>query len=166
MQIQLNDTDLKRMPTPLRVSLLSWLEDGSLSNMHSMNSKLSDQAKDVQCQLGLAVETSLASVPQARDSHVRLTQLFDAGITFPDMSVRIKLTKSLEEQLGYKYVTSGLAISSRGTVVYEGKEFDKPSPLAKTIVGSPVNGWDYVELQKNGRWICLSELRRIWRSAL
>ncbi|RDH47173.1 hypothetical protein CA946_21940 [Fischerella thermalis 111/344/542] len=53
---------------------------------------------------------------------------------------------------------NGLEISVKGTIVYNGEEFDKPSPLAAKI-----NGWEYIEVKKDDKWVRLEELRKIWR---
>lgn len=165
MHIQLNDSDLEKMPQNLRSALLNWLEHRSLI-FPSLNTdkKASDEFQAKLHQLALAVDTPKRIAQKYETPHIRLTQLFSTGITCPGMLIRVRLTKKLEQQLGYRYVASGLAVSQKGTVIYKGTEFDKPSPLAKKVAGSTVNGWEYVEVQKKGNWVCLDKLRKTWRS--
>ena len=188
MQIQLNDADLEKMPHPLRLGLLDWLGRRNLKSATNPDHQISEEEIRNPAQLTLAIESpqvkqnrastvtsnkSSISKPSSSSPksyrqesfHIRLTQLFDAGITRSGMPVRIRLLRELEKQLGHRYVTAGLTISKKGTVIYQGEEFDKPSPLAQRVIGSTVNGWEYVEIQKNGKWICLDELRKIWRLA-
>ncbi|KJH69559.1 hypothetical protein UH38_23090 [Aliterella atlantica CENA595] len=79
------------------------------------------------------------------------------------MSVRVKLKRDLAKKLGREYINS-LEISSTGTIVCDGQEFDKPSPLTGKINGSSCNGWEYIEIKKDGCWVRLEELRAIWRT--
>lgn len=166
MQIQLNDSDLEKMPQNLRSSLLGWLEHKNFRSSHDVGKKAVDGLQKKLHQLALAVETPKLIAQRYENSQIRLTQLFDVGITHSGMPLRVKLTKKLGQQLGYRYVTSGLAISQKGTVVYKGNDFDKPSPLVKEVIGSTVNGWEYLEVQRQGNWVCLDELRKTWRSML
>jgi hypothetical protein len=94
---------------------------------------------------------------------VRLSQLFDAGITESGMAVRVRLNPEEAKKRGRKYI-DGLEISKKGTIIHNGQEFDKPSPLAKKLKGSNGNGWEYIEVKKNGEWVGLDKLREIWRS--
>lgn len=75
--------------------------------------------------------------------------------------------QSLRGIMQYFYLReyiNGLEISVKGTIFYQDEEFDKPSPLAKKINSSDVNGWEYIEVKKNNQWIRLEELRKIWRN--
>lgn len=101
----------------------------------------------------------------SKHTHIRLSQLLDAGITQVGMDVRVRLEAEVSKKTGHRYVTKKLKISTKGTVIYNGQEFNKPSPLAQSINESSVNGWEYVEVKKNGQWVCLDELRQIWRKA-
>jgi len=76
--------------------------------------------------------------------------------------VRVRLKRDLAQKLGRNYINS-LEISIKGTILYDGQDFDKPSPLAEKVNGSSANGWEYIEVKKNDQWICLNELREIWR---
>lgn len=182
MNIELSGEDLRKMPSNLAASLVNWLHYERLKP--AMTTSNSQCKSDIE-QLSLAL---VSSNPDEQNSHpftksvaavkvfkghqvsrnhhhIRLTQLFAAGITKARMPVRVKLKQELAKQRGYEYVTKGLSISRKGTVLYENREFDKPSPLATQVNGSSINGWEYVEVMKDGQWVCLNELRRIWRTA-
>ncbi|PSB54398.1 hypothetical protein C7B77_18270 [Chamaesiphon polymorphus CCALA 037] len=87
------------------------------------------------------------------------------GLFTQNSQIRVRLKREKAQQVGYAYITTGIQISPSGTIVHNREEFDKPSPLATSINGGAVNGWEYIEIKQNGQWICLGELRKIWRSA-
>jgi len=107
---------------------------------------------------------SLTSQEKADHSYVKLTQLFDAGITKRGMPVRVKLKRDVAKKLHREYI-NGLQMSAKGTIVHNGKEFDKPSPLAAEVNGSAANGWEYIQVKKDDQWVCLDILRKIWRNS-
>lgn len=167
MNIELNREDLDQMPPSLATSLLIWVQ---YQHFKPKKSKTSNHSEQLTLRLvepsepklkDLALETLPST--KTKHKHVRLSQLLDAGITKTGMTVRVRLKAELARKSGYSYVTKGLQISGKGTVLYDGKEYDKPSPLAEKINGSSVNGWEYVEVKKNGQWVCLDQLRQIWR---
>jgi hypothetical protein len=141
MDIRLNNDDLNRMPSELYTELLNWLKtDRSQSNQLPTPQRSAEPRANPQ-QLTLSLESEIQTPQEKADhSHVRLTQLFDAGITEKGMAVRVKLKEDVAKKLGRKYV-NGLEISGKGTIIFDGQEFDKPSPLATKVNGSSVNGW-------------------------
>lgn len=143
MNIHLTDKDIAQMPESGRTWFLNWLPE-------HLKPK------------SLEFEKPNESEEEIANFHVRLTQLLDAGITKRGMSVRVKLKRELAKKLGREYINS-LEISVKGTIVYDGQEFNKPSPLARKINGSSCNGWEYIEVKKDGCWVRLEELRAIWR---
>lgn len=156
MNIYLTTQDICQMPEPGKTWFLNWLPEylkvkSQKSNQAPFSEGLTSE------QLNLDLETK----EKPDRSHIRLTQLFDAGITKPKMSVRVKLTRDRSKQLGREYV-NGLEISSKGTVMYQGAEFNKVSPLATAVNGTSntLNGWEYVEVKKNGQWTSLDDLRK------
>lgn len=182
MNIELNSEDLRRMPQTLSANLLTWLQYERLKPSPRSNSSAKTDVQQLSLVSNLSQgsqpsrisadaapksKTSSYGAPQisSAHTHVKLSQLLDAGITRTGMAVRVRLKQELATQRGHEYVTKGVAISPRGTVVYKGQEFDKPSPLAKQVNSSAVNGWEYVEVMKDGQWVCLDELRKIWRNA-
>jgi hypothetical protein len=188
MLIQLTDTDLEQMPSPLSVALLQWLQSKQIK-ICQQNSSLHEPASMPQ-QLNLKVDVPISKSKSSQQqafvkasqsthirvsqqvssknlcehSHVRIAQLFDMGLLSEKTQIRIRLKQDRAKLTGYSYVTNA-QISLRGTVIYEGEEFDKPSPLATKVNGGSVNGWEYVEVKRNGQWICLNELRQVWRNA-
>lgn len=184
MQIQLSDTDIKKMPSFLRSELLVWLShsslktaqrlirDASAENSEQLTLDMNGQGvSQVSSSAGGLIAPSSrlpgsSKVNQKKAAYVRLTQLFDAGITSAGIPVRVRLLKEKEKRLGYRYVTANIEISPMGTIIYRGEEFHKPSPLAAQINGSAVNGWDYIEVQKQGNWVSLNKLRKVWKQAL
>jgi len=166
MNIELSSEDLRQMPSNLSASLVNWLKSERLKPSQP---SYSPQSKSDAEQLTLTLVASNRGKQKSRVSsnhtHVRLSQLFDAGFTKSGMSVRVRLKQEAAKKRGYGYITKGLSISSKGTLLYKDEEFDKPSPLAETVNGSAVNGWEYVEVMKDGQWVCLHELRKIWRNA-
>ncbi len=189
MLIQLNDSDLSQMPVSLRTHLLKWVETRQMKPNRQPKSSKTQSSQVEAYQLPIDFDNigqiqqekksspvSIKRVKPSQDSpnlsiqknnhvHVYFPQLFDAGILTQATPLRVRLTKENVKKFGYNYITTGLKISSKGTVLYKGEEFHKPSPLAQKINGSPVNGWVYVEAKKNGQWVCLDELRKIWRKA-
>jgi len=166
MDIRLNDSDISQMPELLRTSFLDWLPQYLKTNtlqpgvaVRQQSSKPETPPTQLTLDLALASQTS---EEKPDNSHVKLTQLFDAGITKRGMSVRVKLKRNLAKELDRDYINS-LEISMKGTIVYDGQDFDKPSPLAEKVNRSSANGWEYIEVKKNDQWICLNELRATWR---
>lgn len=143
MNLYLTENNIAEMPELLHSGFLNRLPE------HLKPKSLEfEQSKDIE--------------EETANFHVRLTQLLDAGITKRGMSVRIKLKRDLAKKRGREYINS-LEISATGTIVHDGQEFDKPSPLAAKINGSSCNGWEYIEIKKDGCWVRLEELRAIWR---
>jgi hypothetical protein len=179
MNIELSVEDLRRMPQALSANLLDWLKYERLKvNPSSRQSSplkekqitlsLSDPITKKQPPVSKSVTSKQPSVSEdirSEHSHIRFSELFDAGITRPGMSLRVRLKRSQAREFGRDYL-NGLAISSRGTVVYEGEEFNKPSPLATKLNGSSVNGWEYLEVKREGEWVRLEILRQQMRRAL
>ena len=165
MHIHLNDDDISRMPESLRHLFLNWLPEYLKTNNSWFEQIPVNQIRQPEVsstQLFLNLENQTLE-DKADHSHVRLSQLFDAGITKRGMAVRVKLKREEAKKKGREYINS-LEISARGTIVYDGEEFDKPSPLATKVTGGAANGWEYVEVKKNNEWICLDKLREIWRT--
>lgn len=165
MDIHLSDSDISQMPEPGRTWFLNWLPE-FLKTKRSEFEPLParQQSNELQVPAAQLVLNLDSQTPEekAEHSHVRLTQLFDAGITKRGMPVRVKLKRDVAKKLGRDYINS-LEISGKGTISFDGQEFDKPSPLAAQVNGSSVNGWEYIEVKKNDQWVCLDELRQIWR---
>lgn len=158
MHIHLNDRDISQMPERLRTAFLDWLPEYlKTKNWQSEPSNSEVFAK----QLDLNFE-SQPPEEKTDNTHVKLTQLLDAGITRRGMPARVKLKREVAKKFGRDYINS-LEISATGTIVYNGQEFDKPSPLATKINSGAANGWEYIEVKKNNQWIRLEELREIWR---
>lgn len=163
MDIRLNNDDLNRMPSELYTELLNWLKTDRSQSNQLPTPQCSAEPKANPQQLALSLESDSQTLEEkAEHFHVRLTQLFDAGITRRGMPIRVKLKRDVAKKLGRDYINS-LEISGIGTIVFDGQKFDKPSPLAAKINGSSVNGWEYIEVKKNDQWVCLDELREIWR---
>ncbi|MDF0551511.1 hypothetical protein [Kamptonema sp. UHCC 0994] len=167
MDIHLNDSDISQMPEQLRTWFLDWLPKRlnakpSQPNREPMRPHSSEpETQSIQLSLDLDPPNQ-TSEEKVDNSHVKLSELFDAGITKRGMSVRVKLKQEIAKKLGRDYINS-LEISARGTIVFDGQEFDKPSPLATKVNGSSGNGWVYIEVKKNNEWVCLHELRKNWR---
>lgn len=165
MNISLTEDDLWQMPHLLRASILRW-QMSKISAVGQTNVRRGfPEVKETANQLSLQLESE-NQVPQSERNHVHvtLTQLYDAGITKRGMAIRVKLKQEQARQLCRNYINS-LEISNRGTVICDGEEFNKLSPLAKKVNGSPVNGWDYVEAKVNEQWVPLEHLRQIWRQS-
>jgi hypothetical protein len=147
MLIQLTDSDLARMPGDLYRDLLKFLQ--------SVNSgSLADVKKQPQ-----DAHSAISQEEKGGMQHVLLSQLLDAGITRSGMPVRVRLMRKQAKAAGRDYL-NGLTISSRGTVIHDGQEFDKPSPLAAKLNGGAANGWEYIEIKKDNDWIRLDNLRK------
>lgn len=165
MHIHLNDGDIFQMPETLRRLFLDWLPEYLKTKNSGFNQIQVFQQPQPEVppkQLLLYLESQTLE-DKIDNSHVRLSQLFDAGITRRGMAVRVKLKREEAKKRGREYINS-LEISARGTIVSDKEEFDKPSPLATKINRSATNGWEYVEIKKNDDWVCLDKLREIWRS--
>jgi hypothetical protein len=167
MLIQLTDNDLAKMPTMLRESFLGWLQSlNSGSNPAELEQKedyrtTSDSLESVESSNGASNSDDFRAEQRGKKdrSHVRLSQLFDEGLTRAGMSVRVRLTRDRAKEIGRDYLNS-LTISATGTIFHEGQEFDKVSPLAGKLNGCTLNGWEYLEVKKDGEWIAFDVLRR------
>lgn len=163
MHIHLNDEDISKMPESLYRSLLDWLL--KTKNLRFEQTQVIQQPKPVVSSTQLLLNLdSQKSEDKADNSHVRLSELFDAGMTKRGMAIRVKLKSKEAKKKGRDYINS-MEISAEGTIFYNGEDFDQPSPLATKINGGATNGWEYVEVKKNGEWICLDQLRKIWRNS-
>lgn len=166
MHIHLNDDDIFQMPESLRHLFLDWLPEylkTKNSGLKQIQVYQQPQPEVSPKQLLLNLESQFLE-GKTDNFHVRLTQLFDAGITRQGMAVRVRLKREEAKKRGREYIDN-LEISKKGTIVYNGQEFDKPSPLATKITGGAANGWEYIEVKKNGEWVGLDKLREIWRSS-
>ncbi|WP_162138635.1 hypothetical protein [Fischerella thermalis] len=160
MHIHLDADDFSRMPQNLRTQLLDWVFKTKHLQFERVPANLQREIKVPAKQLHIfEIPTQEEN---AEHSQVRLSQLFDAGITNQGMSVRVKLKREVAKKLQRDYI-NGLEISVKGTIFYKGEEFDKPSPLAAKINGGAINGWEYIEVKKDDKWVRLEELRKIWR---
>lgn len=165
MNISLTEDDLSQMPHTLRASLIHWHTSKMAAVGQTNVRQRSPKFKETVNQLSLQIEPKNQVLQSERNhAHVTLTQLYDAGITKRGMAIRVKLKQEQASQLRRDYINS-LEISEKGTIIYGGKEFNKLSPLAKKVNGSPVNGWDYVEAKIDGQWVSLEHLRQIWRQS-
>lgn len=167
MHIHLTDSDISQMSEPLRSYFLDWVPGHLAKKTQAVKPigqhRREPEATSTPIQLLLPLKNPTPE-EKANHYHVRLTQLFDAGITKAGMPVRVRLKGDLAKQLGRDYINN-LEISHRGTIFYDGQEFDKPSPLATKVNRSPMNGWEYVAVKKNNEWVYLNELREIWRKS-
>lgn len=163
MNISLTEEDLSQMPPALRTSLVNWQMTKMSATGQKHVSQHRSKPKETINQLSLLPEPENRVFEQETNhTHVTLTKLYDAGITKPGMPIRVKLKRDIAKKRGRSYFNS-LEISPRGTVLLEGQEFDKPSPLATKINCSPARGWEYVEIKVNGQWVRLEQLRQTWR---
>jgi hypothetical protein len=165
MHIHLNDDDISRMPEQLRSLFLDWLPE-CLKTKKSWSEQVAfrQQSQPQVSTKQLDIFESQTLEEKVDHSHVRLTQLFDAGITKRGMSVRVKLKREEAKKRGRDYINN-LEISVKGTILYDGEEFDKPSPLAAKVNGGAANGWEYIEVKKDNQWVCLDTLRKILRNS-
>lgn len=172
MLIQLTDSDLSKMPATLYEEFLGWIQSMNLDSFTQVRSHQYDSGLEAtkvvvpgsseQEELDLYIGSNVDSQNGKDSSHILLSQLLDAGITRSGMSVRIRLKRNLAKEIGRDYL-NGLTVSPKGTVFYDGKEFDKPSPLASKLNSGSVNGWEYIEIKKDDRWIRLDSLRQLVR---
>lgn len=182
MDISLTEGDLSQMPPALRTSLLNWQMTKMSAIRQAHVQREPRKSKETVNQLSLLFESqnqlaepeinhTHVTLPEPENQfaeaekthkHVTLTQLCDAGITKPGMPIRVRLKKHIANQRGRSFFNS-LEISDKGTVLLENQEFNKPSPLATKINGSPAGGWDYVEVKVDGLWVRLEQLRQTWR---
>jgi hypothetical protein len=167
MLIQLTDSDLAKMPGDLCKDLLKWLQSVNSCSLagvkeQSQDSSLTKVNAEELKQSGLEdMERHIVINQEGKGEshHILLSQLLDAGITRSGMPVRVRLTRKQAKASGRDYL-NGLTISSRGTVIHGGQEFDKPSPLAAKLNGCAANGWEYIEVKKGNDWIRLDNLRQ------
>jgi sulfur carrier protein ThiS len=153
MRIQLTDSDLAKMPPTLYKNLLRWLHPDLETIAVGESNPLVPKASREH------IRSNTDSREERGNTHVLLSQLLDAGITRSGMPVRVRLKRASAKAVGRDYL-NGLTISPKGTVIREGEEFDKPSPLATKLNGSPVNGWEYIEIKKDNEWVRLDALRQ------
>ncbi|WP_373540351.1 hypothetical protein [Chamaesiphon sp.] len=154
------------MPPALRHEFLGWMQSASTScSLVELQQVDEDRTPSDLVDLAESSKVSRNDVLKGegqdkRDrSHVRLSQLFDEGLTRAGMSVRVRLTQDRAKEVGRDYLNS-LTISATGTIFHEGQVFDKVSPLAGKLNGCTLNGWEYLEVKKDGEWIKFDTLRR------
>ncbi|HEY9796587.1 MAG TPA: hypothetical protein V6D30_13170 [Leptolyngbyaceae cyanobacterium] len=163
MNISLTEDDLSQMPSALRTSLLHWQMTKMSAIGQTPVHRHPSQPKEATIQLSLLTEPeNQVPEPETKHTHVALTQLYDAGITKPGMFIRVRLKKDIARKRGRSYFDN-LRISDRGTIIYEGNEFNKPRPLVAKINGTSAPGWDYVEAKVDEVWVRLEQLRQSLR---
>jgi hypothetical protein len=171
MFIQLTDSDLSKMPATLCEDFLGWLHSMNLGSFSTIESQRQIPDLEAMKLIELRFENQESDMPaesnaddqnRKDNTHVLLSQLLDAGITRSGMSVRIRLKRGLAKNVGRDYL-NGMTISPKGSVLYDGKEFDKPSPLASQLNSGSVNGWEYIEVKKEDGWVRLDSLRQLVR---
>lgn len=163
MNINLTEEDLSQMPSALRTQLLHWQMAKMSTIRQTSFTGYSRQPKKSAKQLSLVLQPEYqVRDSEANNTRITLTQLYDAGITKQGMPIRVRLKRDRAQELSRNYINS-MEISSRGTIVYQGQEFDLPSPLATEVNGSPAGGWEYIEIKKDAQWVRLEELRQIFR---
>ncbi len=96
MNIHLSDKDINSMPEPLRSSFLDWVFDKEKSQSCPAPILSAHQKTSAQ-QLILDFHSQ---VNKEDNSHIKLTQLFDAGMTKAGMLVRVKLKRKLAKKWG------------------------------------------------------------------
>jgi predicted DNA binding CopG/RHH family protein len=188
MIIQITNDDLERMPSSLSVALLQWIQSKRTKTSQQASSSAREAVpRQLDLSVGMLVADSKKSQPHSvnnvtllastrqpqqdesqdlrENSQVRISQLFDMGLLSEKTQIRVRLKHDKAKQVGYGYAVN-VQVSARGTLIYQDEEFDRPSPLATKVNGSAVNGWEYVEIKRNGQWICINELRKVWRRAL
>lgn len=169
MLIQLTDIDLAKMTPSLRGGLLEWIQSRSFMETCQEQKAANSVVPKMEPSKGAVIESNflpnLEDQDESQRSQIRLSQLFDGGLTKPGMPVRVRLKRERAKDVGRDYLNN-LTISSKGTVVHEDEEFDKPSPLAAKLNGSPANGWEYIEVKREGEWIRLEVLRQQARQAI
>ena len=163
MNINLTEDDLSQMPSALRTHLLHWQMTKMSAIGQTSVSRHSSKHKESAKQLSLRLEPE-NQVPESEANHTRVTlaQLYDAGITKRGMPIRVRLKRDRARKLGRSYVNS-MEISATGTIIFQGQEFDIPSPLATEVNGSAAGGWDYIEIKIDGQWVRLEQLRQIFK---
>lgn len=161
MNITLTEEDLKQMPHQVRSYLVANL---SQTKQEKESVKIPDSKVSQLPLLQLLDGNKQKKVSKKRKNQpqTRLSELLDAGVTKAKMPVRVRLTQEMAQKIGRDFI-NGMEISSTGTIYYQTKEFNKPSPLADEINNTSLNGWDYVQVKKNNQWIYLKELRQIYQ---
>jgi hypothetical protein len=82
-------------------------------------------------------------------SAVSLTQLLEAGLVREDQELRLR---------GQKGVTA--TITATGSIKYRGELYPSPSTAARAAKGgTSTNGWTAWQVEDDGVWVNLSELR-------
>lgn len=99
MHIHLNDEDISKMPESLYRSLLDWLL--KTKNLRFEQTQVIQQPKPVVSSTQLLLNLdSQKSEDKADNSHVRLSELFDAGMTKRAMAIRVKLKRKEAKKRG------------------------------------------------------------------
>ncbi len=137
--------DIDSMPASLRRQLKRWLKlhSGKVASFPTRQLSLNfDEAH--------------------HKPRIKLSELLDAGLIFPQMPVRVRLIREIANELERTYI-NGMVVSANGCIVYEGRKYERPSPLAMAVNhGRAINGWEYVEVKnRKGNWVKLEELRKL-----
>lgn len=157
MSVYLSHKEIECMPVNLQTDLKRWLRNRQPQNLPNVN------RKTVKPSAGqLAIDFNPPSNKSRHQQRIKLSELLDAGLISPKMCVRVRLRREIADELSRDYI-NGMVVSSNGCVVYNGIEYERPSPLAMAVnQDRTANGWEYVEVKtRKGNWVRLEELRSL-----
>jgi len=157
MSVYLSHKEIECMPVNLQTDLKRWLCNRQPQNLPNVS------RKTVKPSVGqLTINFNPPSNKSRHQQRIKLSELLDAGLIFAKMSVRVRLRREIADECRRDYV-NGMVVSSKGCVSYEGKEYERPSPLAMAVNQErTANGWEYVEVKtRKGNWVRLEELREL-----
>lgn len=157
MSIYLSQQEIEHMPVTLKSDLKHWLKSRQPQQSLKPNSKAVGSPSGQ-----LTLDFNKAACKSRHQQRIKLSELLDAGLIFPKMSVRVRLRREIADELSRDYINS-MVVSSNGCVVYNGIEYERPSPLAMAVnQDRTANGWEYVEVKtRKGNWVRLEELRSL-----
>ncbi len=152
--IVLNESDLREMPSDIRVPLLKWYFDRSPSSVNSTPTPIR----------GVTVPPS-ASVPRRQEKgRVSFQELVRAGLIAPGNEIVCRTLRRQQRGGAGEFVEAGNVVED-GSVEYRGRRYDIPSKLAITVINAKggearsVNGYDYILVRSSNGLVPLSELR-------
>lgn len=138
MDLNLDETDLRRMPSDLRDSLLKWYfsRDSSPSNPPGNGAS--------------APAAPISAVPKREETgRVSFLEFTRAGLLKQGDSLVCRSLRRQRRSGGGQYIDAGKVLAN-GTVEYSGRSYDVPSKLAVAVVNAnggktaALNGYDYL----------------------
>jgi hypothetical protein len=151
MDLNLDEAELRQMPSDLRDSLLKWYFSRSPSNPPGNGAS--------------TPAAPISAVPKREETgRVSFLEFTRAGLLKQGDSLACRSLRRQRRSGGGQYIDAGKVLAN-GTVEYNGRSYDVPSKLAVAVVNgnggktAALNGYDYLFVRAPQGLVPLHELR-------